>query len=83
MAADSIPRLLADIGGTNARFALLRSSKTTPITALKLADYANVSQAIAEFLKIAGGSHQASEAVLGAAGPVATDRCWWYRASDG
>ncbi len=71
----SQPILLGDIGGTNARFAMLRSGKTTPITTLKVGDYTDVAQAIVEFFKIGNGGHCVSDALLGVAGPVEADRC--------
>jgi glucokinase len=67
------PILVGDIGGTNARFALLRSGKMTAITTLKVSDYTGVAHAIAEFLKI--GDSRPGDALLGVAGPVAADRC--------
>lgn len=46
--------IIADIGGTNARFALLEEGKKKPIEAVNLvcADYASVSEAIRAYLEI-------------------------------
>ena len=54
--ADTYPRLVGDIGGTNARFAM-QISKDTPITeplALRCSDYAGPAEAIAHYLELTG-----------------------------
>jgi glucokinase len=68
------PILLADIGGTNARFALLAAGRLSPIERLKVNDYRNVDNAIAAFLSRRGGEAP-SAAVLGVAGTVEQNRC--------
>jgi glucokinase len=62
--------LLADIGGTNARFTLLRDGASAPQTAVKLDDHASIEAAIAHYL---GGQALAARpdgALLAVAGPV-------------
>lgn len=66
--------LLADIGGTNARFSLMERGEIGPIEHFKVADFSSASEAIAAFLtRREGGSPEA--AVLGVAGPVENNRC--------
>lgn len=62
--------LLADIGGTNARFALLSDGVTGPVSTLPVADHPTITAAIAAFL----GDRRPDAAVIGAAGPVRGDR---------
>ncbi|MGA8862868.1 MAG: glucokinase [Gallionella sp.] len=57
--ADTYPRLVGDIGGTNARFAM-QLSQGTPITeplALPSGDFAGPAEAIAHYLKLTGLPH--------------------------
>ena len=66
--------LLADIGGTQARFALLADGTTGPIDSLPTGAYAEPLDAIRHFLKdrpVAG----LAGAVIAAAGPVEAGRC--------
>lgn len=67
--------LLADIGGTNARFALLNRGVIGPIERIKVAEHPESIDAIAGFLTshMAGGKIEA--AVLGVAGTVENNRC--------
>jgi glucokinase len=66
--------LLADIGGTNARFALMERSEIGPIEHLKVSDFSGAADAIAAFLtRRASGTPEA--AVLGVAGVVSNNRC--------
>lgn len=51
---DTFPRLLADIGGTNARFALHTAQGITPIASLASADFPTVQEAIVQALRRAG-----------------------------
>ncbi|MGY3476032.1 glucokinase [Bradyrhizobium ottawaense] len=77
--------LLADIGGTNARFALIRSEldrgdlgngdQTGPIDYVKVADFPTVREAIADVLARRSGGEQPQRAVLAVAGPVTNNRC--------
>jgi predicted NBD/HSP70 family sugar kinase len=64
--------LLADIGGTNARFALLDGGQIGPVEHTKVADYATVADAIAAFLTRHAGRGSTDAAILDVAGPAAT-----------
>ncbi|SDD18704.1 glucokinase [Belnapia rosea] len=71
--------LLADIGGTNARFALLDGHEPGPATSLALDDFPGIAEAIAAFLD---DVPRPQAAVLAVAGPVSnnsvrlTNRGW-------
>jgi glucokinase len=67
--------LLADIGGTNARFALSRGDQTGPIDYVKVADFPTVREAIVDVLARRSGGEQPQRAVLAVAGPVTNNRC--------
>ena len=67
--------LLADIGGTNARFALMNDGEIGAIGHLKVADFPNMTEAIATFLASRVPDHRPNAAVLGVAGPVENNRC--------
>ncbi len=72
--------LLADIGGTNARFALSESASDSgdqagPIDYVKVADFPTVREAIADVLARRSGGEQPKRAVLAVAGPVTNNRC--------
>jgi len=72
------PALLADIGGTNARFALTRGGESEAIERVSVADFATARDAIADFLarRLKGESNESIKtAVLGVAGPVTNNRC--------
>ncbi len=62
--------LLADIGGTNARFALLADGVIGPVSVLPVADHPTITAAVGAFL----GDRRPDAAVIGAAGPVRGDR---------
>lgn len=66
--------LLADIGGTNARFALLAGGKIGPISYLATRDYPHFADALAAYLKQQGGA-KPEQAVLAVAGVVDQGRC--------
>ena len=68
------PRLLADIGGTNARFTLLRGSEIGETKVLEVDDYPNLTDAIAAYLASIPESERPDEAAMGVAGPVTSDR---------
>lgn len=72
--------LLADIGGTWARFALLVDGRTGPIEALSTGAYADPIDAIHRFLKDRPHAPLAG-AVIAAAGPVEAGRCHLTNAS--
>jgi glucokinase len=66
--------LLADVGGTNARFALMSGGTIGPIEHLRVAEFPHANDAIAAFL----ARHAAEPpiaAVMGVAGPVENNRC--------
>lgn len=62
--------LLADIGGTNARFALLRNGKPEQVTRLKVADYPDPVEAIQAFFEQAPPQAEVHYAAIAVAGPV-------------
>ncbi|MPZ12619.1 MAG: glucokinase [Kiloniellaceae bacterium] len=66
--------LLADIGGTNARFALLRAGAQGPVLHLSVADYATAYDAAATAMEQLGCTEVPASAVLAFAGPVDGDR---------
>jgi glucokinase len=67
--------LLGDIGGTNARFALLTGNQLGQIEYVTVADYPNVGDAITAFLSRQGTQPVIAAAVLAIAGPAGGDRC--------
>lgn len=70
------PRLIADIGGTNARFALLRGEERSDELVLACADYPDIVTAIEHYLKRVKASEGASrprEGAFAIAGPVTGD----------
>ena len=72
----STSRLIADIGGTNARFALLDGSEWRDERVLACADYPDIVSAIEDYLKSAGaasGSARPTEGALAIAGPITGD----------
>lgn len=66
--------LLADIGGTNARFALMDGGTIGTIEHLHVADFPHANDAIAAVLERHAAEPPAA-AVLGVAGPVENNRC--------
>jgi glucokinase len=62
--------LLADIGGTNARFACLDRARLGPIASVAVVDYPRFDQAVTAFLGRTGGRTPVSGAVLAVAGAV-------------
>jgi len=66
--------LLADIGGTNARFALMERGEIGPPEHLRVADFPRIEDAIAAFLSRQGAAKLAA-CLLGVAGPVVNNRC--------
>jgi len=66
--------VLADIGGTNARFALLDGGEIGPVAHTKVADYATVADAIAAFLTRHAARGSTDIAILGVAGPIQNNR---------
>jgi len=68
------PVLLADIGGTNARFALLQGETHGPLHRVRLDGFTGIAAAIASFLTAQGMTSPPRAAVLAVAGPVAGNR---------
>jgi glucokinase len=66
--------LLADIGGTNARFALMQRGEIGPIEHMKVADFPVATGAIEAFLARHAVGGRIAAAVLGVAGPVENNR---------
>ena len=66
--------LLSDIGGTNARFALLNEGEIGPVERTKVADYATAADAIAAFLARHAAGDTTVAAILDFAGPVENNR---------
>ena len=67
--------LLADIGGTRARFALLAGSQIGPVESVMTGAYANATDAIRHFLNRQHNAGNVDSAVLACAGPVEGGRC--------
>ena len=66
--------LLADIGGTNARFALMERGRIASVAVLAVADHADVESAIAAYLAEHAGGRRPRRAALAAAGPASPGR---------
>jgi glucokinase len=66
--------LLADIGATNARFAVLVGEQQSAVTTYAVASYPTPVDAAREFLAGPGGGAQPQTAVIAAAGPVHNGR---------
>lgn len=65
--------MLADVGGTNARFALFRDGAAGPVTHLAVADFPTFDDALRRFLAVAGIDRPAA-AIIAVAGPVSDGR---------
>ena len=74
MAKTAQPVLLADIGGTNARFALACEGELRQTARFLVADYPGPVEAIRDFLNEARPETEPRRAVLAFAGPVAQGR---------
>lgn len=72
---DGYPILLGDIGGTNARFAILNRGTIGPVERIKTAGCSGVIEAIKTFLGRHADGPSVKGAVLGLAGPVESNRC--------
>jgi glucokinase len=86
MSAHTPPRLIADIGGTNARFALLEDRQRRDELVLACADYPDIVTAVEHYLSTVGGPRPA-EAAMAIAGPITgdivrmTNHVWQFSAS--
>ena len=67
-------RLLADIGGTNARFALCEGLLLRDERQLRCADYSNIDQAVTHYLHSVGEQRPVQEAALAIAAPLSGDQ---------
>lgn len=73
---DDAPRLIADIGGTNARFALLEGQEPLDEQVLACADYPDLVSAVEHYLQEVGAHTQGrrpKEAAMAIAGPITGD----------
>ncbi len=72
---DSFPRMVGDIGGTNARFALIHGPACLPqqVETFRCADFAGPREVIARYLKDCGGV-QPVWAAIGIATPIDGDQ---------
>lgn len=69
-------RLIADIGGTNARFALLEGQERLDEQVLACADYPDLVTAVEHYLQAAGAhtaGNRPQEAAMAIAGPITSD----------
>lgn len=73
--------LLADIGGTRARFALTDGARVGPIESMMTGEHASAADAIRHFLNRQQGAGRVDSAVIAAAGPVSGGRCALTNAS--
>lgn len=67
--------LIGDIGGTNARFALLAGGKIDRMEALHVGDYRRFEDAVRAYLARRQGRDNVVAAALAVAGPVTANRC--------
>jgi glucokinase len=67
--------LLADIGATNARFALLANGELGPVKTFEVARFAQFADAARDFLKDHGEREEVAHAALAVAGPIENGRC--------
>ena len=67
--------LLADIGGTNARFAILTGDRLSSVGHVQVADYPQFSDAMAAYLSRQSTAQPIRRAFLAVAGDVQGDRC--------
>ncbi|HEY8539895.1 MAG TPA: glucokinase [Steroidobacteraceae bacterium] len=73
---DPAPRLIADIGGTNARFALLEGNRARDELVLACADFPSLVDAAEHYLKSVGAASETNrprEAAMAIAGPITGD----------
>jgi len=67
--------VLADVGGTNVRFAVLKDGVLGPIVHLAVAEYERLSDALAAFMVHQPGRSAICNAIFGVAGVVEGGRC--------
>lgn len=73
--ANTKPVLLADIGGTNARFALLQDGAVGAVSHLVVSDYPTFAEAMGAYLRDQQGGGKLAAAHLAVAGTVTNGRC--------
>ncbi len=87
---ETAPRLIADVGGTNARFALLEGQEHRDEIVLKCADYPDFVSAVEHYLKEVGAAapgKRPREGAVAIAGPITSDNIrmtnhvWQFSAS--
>lgn len=71
--AAALPWLVADIGGTNARFALSDGRRLDAVRTLACADYPGIADAVRSYLAQAGDA-RVSHAAIGVATPIQGDQ---------
>jgi glucokinase len=69
------PVLLADIGGTNARFAILADGAVGPVTHMAVSDYESFEAALGAYLGNVADAGSIRSAILAASGTVRNNRC--------
>ena len=67
--------LLADISGTNARFAVLANGATGPVAHMAARDYATFDAALGKYLATLPPASSIDAAILAVAGTVVNGRC--------
>jgi glucokinase len=67
-------RLIADVGGTNARFAIAQGGAYQELTQIEVSRYASLQDALADYLKGLPPSLRPAAAMIAVAGPVFGDR---------
>lgn len=67
--------LLADVGGTNARFALLAEGTVSAVTRMAVSDYGSFQEALATYLGAVAKADRPAHAILAASGVVRNGRC--------
>ena len=72
--AVSAPRLLGDIGATNARFTLLEGDEFTRTRIIMVADCERIEDAVTTYLNDIPAELKPAEAALAVAGPVTSDK---------
>jgi glucokinase len=88
---DRTPRLIADIGGTNARFALLTGDEVDDEQVLACADHPTLVAAVDHYLervRASSGARRPKEAAMAIAGPITgdhirmTNHVWQFSAAE-
>src|SRR5262245_44825702 len=75
MTVDDAPRLLGDIGGTNARFALSKDGAIQISAILTCNEYPDIERAVQAFLDLHAPPHaRPREAAFAIAAPIVGDR---------